>query len=97
MQPIFPIQSIKFNDSEWYLMSVAPYYCHTTLINFDDWHLIDIDVNEDIDQLSVKYWNVKVEIQVEIKSGWNQVEIKLKSSWNQVKVPRLCGGTKAQI
>ncbi len=58
-------------------MSIAPYYCHNA--NFDDWHLIDIDVNEDVDHLSVKCWNVKVEIQLKSK-----LKSRSKSSWNEV-------------
>ncbi len=50
-------------------MSIAPYYCHNA--NFDDLHLIDIEVNEDVDQLLAKCSNVKVEIQVEIKLKWS--------------------------
>ncbi len=55
----------------WCLWKVSDVCCSLLLshnTNFDDWHLIDVDVNEDVDvQLSVKCWNVKVEIKVEIK------------------------------
>ncbi len=33
-----------------------------------------MDVHEDVDQLSVKCANVKVEIQLKLTQGWNQVE-----------------------